>query len=201
MSFLSEIDTTTVLVITIIAVIILLAIVFLVSRRKRESPPAGGPEDLSGRPIGSLDYKPGLQPVKETKTLPPSQAAGRPPDESPRVIGQIPVKEIELVEGRADITGSLLALAEKYSLDQFTIATKDGLVFASSGSKNAQNDAAVYSSMYSDDPGTIIPGVVLFELVHKNSGLVGIIRTDKPVPERILAKIAADTKDILNWWI
>ena len=65
---------------------------------------------------------------------------------------EIPVKEIELVSGRADITMSLLALVEKYSLDQVTIATKDGLVFASSGSENAQNDAAIYSGIYAEIP-------------------------------------------------
>ena len=83
----------------------------------------------------------------------------------------------ELVRDRADITASLLALAGKYFFDEFTLATHDGLVFASTGSENALNDAALYSSMHADNPGSSIPGIILFDLVHKNSGLIGIIRT------------------------
>ena len=204
MSYLPEFDTASVIIITVIAVIILLVIVFFVSRKKQDRhriTRQDNRDDRTGHPIGSLDYKPELPPVKETKQMQALPATGRSPDAAPRVIEQTPVKKIELMEGRVDITGSLLALAEKYSLDQFTIATKDGLVFASSGSKDAQNDAAIYSNIYSNDPGASVTGVVLFELVHKNSGLIGIIRTDKPVPDPILGKIAADTKDILNWWI
>ena len=201
MIFLSDLESTAFIIIAITIVIILLVIVFLIFRRKRENQPVNRKEDGSGHPIGSLDYRPTLQPVKETKPLSPPEAADKSPGTALPSVEQVQTNEIELLAGRADIAESLLALSEKYSLDQFTIATEDGLVFASSGSKNAQNDAAIYSSLYSEDPGTAIPGVVLFGLVHKSSGLIGIIRTNRPVSERILENIAADTKDILNWWI
>ena len=201
MSFLPFLDDTTLLAIVILIFIIVLVVIFLAVRRKPGREPVKVSEDASGRPIGSLDYKPELQPVKETRTPSQSPGVSGSAGSVPRVVEQAPVKEIELMKGRADITGSLRAMAEKYSLDQFTIATKDGLVFASTGSENAQNDAAVYSGIYSTDPGTTTPGIVLFELVHKNSGLIGIIRTNKPVSSQMLGKIAADTKDILNWWI
>jgi hypothetical protein len=44
-------------------------------------------------------------------------------------------KEIDILNGRTDITQSFLALAEKYSPGTFTIATSDGLIFASSGGR------------------------------------------------------------------
>jgi hypothetical protein len=51
--------------------------------------------------------------------------------------------EVDLLENCQDFQQSLLALAGKYSLDSFTLATSDGLVFASSGGSTAQEDAAI----------------------------------------------------------
>jgi hypothetical protein len=110
-------------------------------------------------------------------------------------------KEINLLNGSPDITQSLRALVEKYSFDQFTIATSDGLVFASSGAETVQNDAAQYGERFASDPYSETPGVVLFGLSHKGSDLVLIIRTNLPVPDEIRTAIEKDTKDILNWWI
>ena len=100
-----------------------------------------------------------------------------------------------------DITASLRTLTEKYSLDQFTIATADGLVFASSGGENAQDDAALFSEMFASDPLTETPGVTLFGLDYKGSGLVGIIRTNLRIPGEVARMIERDTKDILHKWI
>ena len=96
---------------------------------------------------------------------------------------------------------SLRALVEKYSLDQFTIATSDGLVFASSGGESAQTDAARYGELFVNDPLAETPGVALFGFTHKGSTLVGIIRTNLQIPGEISRMIEEDTKDILNWWI
>jgi hypothetical protein len=110
-------------------------------------------------------------------------------------------KECNLLNGRSDITQSLLALVDKYSLDQFTIATADGLVFASSGADTAQDDAAQYGEMFANDPLSETPGIVLSGMNHKGSDLVLIVRTNLPVPDEIRSNIEKDTKDILNWWI
>jgi len=110
-------------------------------------------------------------------------------------------KPVSIVEGLPDVTGSLHALVEKYSLDQFTIATSDGLVFASSGGGSAQTDAARYGELFVNDPLAETPGVLLFGFTHKGSNLVGIIRTNLQIPEEICRRIEKDTKDILNWWI
>ena len=90
-----------------------------------------------------LDYQPPVKPVwvrhagtdllADTRNNSPSTA---------------PVPEVDLLENCQDLQQSLLALAGKYSLDSFTIATSDGLVFASSGSNTAQEDAASYCRKY-----------------------------------------------------
>ena len=110
-------------------------------------------------------------------------------------------KDFSVVDGIADLTGCFRALVDKYSLDQFTLATADGLVFASSGGESAQTDAASYGELFVNEPLAETPGVVLFGFTHKGSDLVGIIRTNLQVPGEIAQRIENDTKDILNRWV
>jgi hypothetical protein len=112
-----------------------------------------------------------------------------------------PPPAINVLEGCTDITGCLGAFVRKYSLESFTIATCDGLVFVSSGGDTAPADAAKYSEIVCNDPLSETPGVVLFGLNHKGSDLVGIIRTSGEVTQSTLQKMENDTKDILNRWI
>lgn len=141
-----------------------------------------------------LDYQPDARPIPAVQP----KAIPRPIGKS---AGHPKPKECNLLNGKNDITESLLALADKYSLGQFTIATSDGLVFASSGAETAQDDAAQYGEMFAHDPHSETPGIVLSGLSHKGSDLILIIRTNLPVPEEIRKNIESDTKDILNWWI
>jgi len=109
--------------------------------------------------------------------------------------------DIDILANRSDITQSLLALVEKYSLGTFTIATADGLVFASTGGDDAHTSAATYDMMDSLDPDSKTSTVIIPDLTHKGSTLVGIIRTEHPVSEEMLQKITTDTQTILNWWV
>jgi hypothetical protein len=109
--------------------------------------------------------------------------------------------DIDIIAGRDDITQSLLALVEKYSLGTFTIATADGLVFASTGGDDAHTSAATYDMMDSQDPDSKTSTVIISDLTHKGSTLVGIIRTQYPVSQETIRKITADTQTILNWWV
>jgi len=110
-------------------------------------------------------------------------------------------KEIDILDGRCDITQSLLALVEKYSLDTFTIATSDGLVVASSGGNDANTDAATFSVIEPRDPQSEPSAVIVPGLTHKGSSLIGIIRTQNQISEEILNQITKDTQVILDWWL
>jgi len=112
-----------------------------------------------------------------------------------------PPAEIDLITGRENLDSSMKALATRYSLESFTLATEDGLLFASSGSSTAGMDAAQFSERYRTGNTAGIPGITIFRMEHAGSGLIGIIRSEMPVLERRAEKIKADTKDILNWWI
>jgi hypothetical protein len=141
----------------------------------------------------TLSYLPKVRPVSPVIRRSIPQTVQKP--------GELPRPKEVNIRKQADITGSFGALAGKYSLGQFTIATSDGLVFASSGDDAAQTDAAQYGELYAKNPLADTPGVVMFGLSHKGSDLVGIIRTDLRIPEETLRMIELDTKDILNWWI
>jgi hypothetical protein len=177
-----------------IAILAAAAVAVLIQRRRRSPAPTAERNIPGMQKAQNLDYRPGVKPVLPVsqKSIPhPVQKAGvlpRPADTS-------------VTEGMADITASLRTLTQKYSLDQFTIATADGLVFASSGGEDAQGDAARFGEMFVNDPLTETPGVRLFGLDHKGSDLVGIIRTKLQVPDDVAMLIERDTKDILNKWI
>ena len=178
----------------VIALIIAAAVTYYLFRR---------PKTIRepGRTITSQDHRParpGYQPAAKA-TAP----AGEAKSPVPPGRGDTPYrpKDLSVVDGRADLTASLCALVEKYSFGELTLATADGLVFASSGGESAQTDAAHYSETFIRDPLSETPGVTLFGVSHKGSELIGIIRTTPEVSEEIVEMVENDTKDILNRWI
>jgi len=110
-------------------------------------------------------------------------------------------KKIDLIKNRLNITESLQALAEKYSVLEITLGTDDGLVLASSSGRDVQGDAAKYSQIVKQQIQPDEPGVTLFELHHKEAHLVGIVRADKEIPPDWKKEIREDTKGILQWWL
>ena len=103
--------------------------------------------------------------------------------------------------GAPDISRTFDAVVLKYALESLTIATCDGLVFASSTRATAHEDAARYSEIFCHDPLSETPGVVLYGLNYQGSNLVGIIRTPAQISEKMAEAIENDTKDILNRWV
>jgi hypothetical protein len=142
-----------------------------------------------------LDYQPGTKPI--LGFIKPT-AIATPQPVTPDI--QKP-KEIDLTSTCKNMTESLAALAEKYSLTSFTIATEDGLIVGSSGGDTTQSDAAIFSQNFKNDPLIETPGVIMFGLTWKGSELIGIIRTKISLPNETLQQIAADTKIILNLWV
>ncbi len=176
--------------ITVIVLIILVAFFIQRSRRKRSLQQK---TDIS-TPGHRFDYQPVTKPrpaIPSTLRLSPlarGAEMSRP-------------KDFDLTTTRHDLTESLVALTVKYSLERFTIATADGLLFGSSAGDVARNDAATCSEIFKKDPLAERPGIVLLGIVHKGSELICIIRTKTPLPETIKPRIFADTKIILDWWI
>jgi len=111
------------------------------------------------------------------------------------------MKKIELVKNRLNITDSLQALAEKYSILEITLASDDGLVIASSTDRDVQEDAARYSQIVKHQEAAGDPEVSLFELYHKDAHIIGIIRKDRDLPPAWRNEIRQDTKGILQWWL
>lgn len=139
-----------------------------------------------------LDYQPSAKPIPVAAPLQVSRRVRKPQPVT------APVPDVDLLENSQDLQQSLRALAGKYSLDSFTIATSDGLVFASSGSSTAQEDAAGFCR---NSGGTEPEGMALFSMNHKGSELTGIIRSEGIITGEIKKDIENDTKDILNRWI
>jgi len=110
-------------------------------------------------------------------------------------------KKIELLKNRVNITDSLRALAEKYSILEITLASDDGLVIASSTDRDVQADAARYSQIVKHQEATGESGVSLFELYHKKAHIIGIIREEQDLPQTWKKEIREDTKGILQWWL
>lgn len=110
-------------------------------------------------------------------------------------------KEIDLVKNRVNITDSLVALAEKYSIPEIILASDDGLVIASSSGRDVQSDAARYSQIVKRQQDIDEPGVSLFELYHKEAHIIGIIREREELPQTLRKGIREDTKGILQWWL
>jgi hypothetical protein len=180
-------------VIIVIAVVAVIAIVLL-RRQSKKRISTGRDTERSPHFRHPLDYQP------KSKTVSTIQ----PPIKSAAFAGttEVPeIKNIDLTSTRRDLAESLAALAQKYSLDNFTIATADGLLFGSSGGDTALADAATYSGMFKSDPSSKTPGVSLFGMTHKGSDLIGIVRAKIPLKNEVIQQIAADTQVVLNWWI
>jgi hypothetical protein len=109
--------------------------------------------------------------------------------------------EVELLVDRKNLTESLQAVAEKYALTEITLATDDGLVLATSAHRDVQQDAVRYSQIARHQAPPDEPDVSLFELMHRESRLIGIIRSPRELPQNWKRQIRDDTKVILQWWL
>jgi hypothetical protein len=109
--------------------------------------------------------------------------------------------EINCIHGMTDISQSLIALARKYSLDEIALATSDGLLLATSSRTPAAEEIARYTGLYTANPRTQSPGIVLFGMEHKGSSLIGIAKTAGQNLQESRQDLIRETKDILNWWI
>ena len=111
----------------------------------------------------------------------------------------MPVGMPELTD-KGTIQGNVASLAEKYRLSEVTLATYDGLMITST-QDHGRESAARFTELWKTGAGNPEKGVYLFEIEHKGSPVIGIIRSDNPVHNMTLQDIENDTRKILQWWI
>jgi hypothetical protein len=180
------IDNTILIIIAILVIILIPAALILRRALKARS------EEEGRAKRQRLDYQP---PARQGWVPVPVPISWSGKMQQQTAAPQVP--EVDVVNC-GNIQESLCALVKKYSLDSFTIATSDGLVFASSGGETAQEDAAGFSR-HAEIRESV--GVALFGITHSGSDLTGIIRSKGIITGEIQKRIERDTKDILNRWI
>jgi len=174
-----------------VIVLIITAIVYLRSRSRAGRTPATGTEASRSR---RLDYQPVARPV--TPFIRPPVPSHPPSPATPPMPASVSV-----VDGRTDIADSTRALADKYSLAGFTLATTDGLIFSTSGHPAGTEDAAHYGGRALQEEEHVSAEVTLFTLNHQGTKLTGIIRSEKSLTRDRIRQIESDTQEILNRWI
>lgn len=107
---------------------------------------------------------------------------------------------LETITGKAGIGESLKALCEKYGMESFTLAGKDGLVIASSA-ESPDEEAAHFSYLYTSGIAPHDPMMRLFTVEYNDQELVGIARLQQEIPDSWLGSIAKEATDILMWWL
>ena len=173
----------------VVIVVLCIAIAILVKKRR----------NVAKRSPSAMAVDPFRSPLRVKKI--PANMPVKAPDTDEDAGPLSRSKGIDCITGRANLSESLAALAEKYSLDEITLATADGLLLASSRPSPSADAVARYSGMFAENVQPRPPGIILFGLEHKGSFLVGIAKAgDLPVQEAD-PEMVSDTKDILNRWI
>lgn len=111
-----------------------------------------------------------------------------------------PVQDGDVIHGRASMAESMRALCEKYGLDSCTIATRDGLVVASS-LDDPEEEAAQYSYLYVNGIAPSDPFSRLFGLSYHGGEVVGIIKGKEEVLARSPDALEDELQAILDWWL
>lgn len=94
----------------------------------------------------------------------------------------------------------LAAIAEKYSLTSFTLATTDGLVIGSTRS-DPQKEAAEWSYLYQQGERPENEDVRLIGVPHKGETVIGIARPVRKVSSDALPVLEQDVGEALRRWV
>jgi hypothetical protein len=143
------------------------------------------------------------EPSHEAPLARQMQAPVQDPDGSPGMASSTSASngEQDFLSGATSLSQSLGALAKKYSLDEVTLATADGLPIASSVGSPREEEIARYCGIHRDSSGRLPGGIGMYDVEHRGSSLVLIVKipkTSTPAPGQVLVH---ETKAILNWWM
>jgi hypothetical protein len=109
-------------------------------------------------------------------------------------------REVDILQEGSDIRRTMDALREKYGLESITLASTDGLVIASSD-RDAAKIAAQYIHVMKKGMKMEDSRIQVFEMYYRGSPIIGIVRSDRPLPSTRLSSIEDDTRKILNSWL
>ncbi len=110
-------------------------------------------------------------------------------------------RDIEpLLSSHGSIEESLRALGETLHLSSLTLASRDGLVVASTASE-AQEDAAQYSDTWNKGKEPADPRIRVFGIPHRSGTLVGISRSEGRLNGQEFELLKENIGKILNYWL
>ncbi len=118
---------------------------------------------------------------------------------APSLAGPVPsLREID--PGKTgSLEESLGAITRKYDLASFTLATADGLLIGST-KKDAEDEAARCSYLYTQGRVQDETGVELFGIPHRGETVIGIACSPVPLSTELTDALEQDTRDVLNHW-
>ncbi len=120
--------------------------------------------------------------------------------EAAAAIVTVPPLDIDIIKGKANIHESMKALSAKYHLASITLASKDGLVIASS-LETPDETGAQYSYLYFNGIEPQNRMVRLFGMNYNGEALACIVRLKQPIPGEWYDAIRNEAGDILSWWL
>lgn len=120
--------------------------------------------------------------------------------EAAAAIVTVPPLDIDIIKGKANIHESMKALSAKYHLASITLASKDGLVVASS-LETPDETGAQYSYLYFNGIEPQNRMVRLFGMNYNGEALACIVRLKQPIPGEWYDAIRNEAGDILSWWL
>jgi len=110
-------------------------------------------------------------------------------------VGKPDVEKVgKLPGGGSGFHEGMSAIAEKYQLDSLIVASKDGLVVASTGSSDPEFEAAHYADLISRKVTIPDENVHLIEFSYSGMPLIGIIRTHNHVTGEIEQRLKEDIR-------
>jgi len=118
---------------------------------------------------------------------------------APSLAGPVPSRR-EIDPGKTgSLEESLGAITRKYDLASFTLATADGLLIGST-KKDAEDEAARCSYLYTQGRVQDETGVELFGIPHRGETVIGIACSPVPLSTELTDALEQDTRDVLNHW-
>lgn len=100
-----------------------------------------------------------------------------------------------------DISDGLRIICEMNGLDALTISSTDGLALGSFGTESGVAEAARFSHLYMLGETISDPEVTVFQMDHRGSPLIGIIRSKEAVTPELSAGIENEVRRLFEKWL